>query len=142
MGSFPLLEFLFLRKELETVGTMPCMHSITCTDGKRSNCNQPDAGKVIYVCHPYRSDPKANQTQVAGICRHLVRSGHLPLAPHVYLPAFLDEATERSVAMELCLRLVGLAEEIRVYGKPSEGMRLEIAEAYRRGLRIIYECRP
>ena len=122
--------------------TIPCMGGITCTETGRSTCNEHDAGKVIYVCHPYRSDPKANQVQVARICRHLVRSGHLPLAPQVYLPAFLDEATERAQAIQLCLRLVGLVEEVRVYGKPSEGMRLEIAEAGRLGLPIVYEDRP
>ena len=99
-------------------------------------------GRVINVCHPYRSDPAANRKQVRQISWHLARAGHLPLAPQVYLPAFLDEATERSLAMKLCLRMVRLVEELRVYGEPSEGMRLEISEAYQLGLPIVYECRP
>ena len=99
-------------------------------------------GRFIYLCHPYRSDPTRNRSRVAWICRRLVRSGHLPLAPQVYLPAFLDEATERALAMRLCLRMVGLAEEVRVYGKPSEGMRVEIAEAQLLGTPIAYEDLP
>ncbi len=97
---------------------------------------------MIYVCHPYRSDPTGNRRRVARICRPLVRSGHLPLAPQVYLPAFLDEPTERALAMRLCLRLVSLAEEVRVYGEPSEGMRLEIAEAERLGIPVVYGDLP
>ena len=104
--------------------------------------NPSDPGRVIYVCHPYRSDPAANREQVRKISRQLARAGHLPLAPQVYLPAFLDEATERALAMKLCLRMVRLAEEIRVCGKPSEGMRQEIDEAYRLGIPIIYERQP
>ena len=104
--------------------------------------NPSDSGRVIYVCHPYRSDPAANREQVRKIGRQLARAGHLPLAPQVYLPAFLDEAIERALAMKLCLGMVRLVEEIHVYGKPSEGMRLEIDEAYRLGLPIIYEHQP
>ena len=98
---------------------------------------QHGSGRVIYVCHPYRSDPTGNRRRVARICRRLVRSGHLPLAPQVYLSAFLDEATERAVAMRLCLRLVALADQVWVYGTPSEGMQIEIAESERLGIPVV-----
>ena len=127
---------------IKTVETMPCIHCITCTDGRRNKRNERGARKVIYVCHPYRSDPTGNRVRVGRFCRRLVRSGNLPLAPQVCLPAFLDETTERDLAMKLCLRMVGLAEEIRVYGKPSEGMRLEIGEAQRLGIPITHEDLP
>jgi hypothetical protein len=54
------------------------------------------------------------------------------------VPTFLDESTERDVAMRLCLRLVSLSDEVRVYGPEiSEGMRLEIAEAERLGIPVL-----
>ena len=63
--------------------------------------------------------------------------GYLPIAPQIYLPEFIDEATERDLALKLCLALVTLSGEVRVYGKPTEGMRLEIAEAHRLGIPVV-----
>ena len=44
--------------------------------------------------------------------------------------------------MQLCLSLVALADEVRVYGEPSKGMRLEIAEAERLGIPVMREEVP
>jgi hypothetical protein len=54
------------------------------------------------------------------------------------LPSFIDDRTERELALKLCLRLVSLADEVRVYGTPSEGTRLETAEAKRLGIPVVY----
>jgi hypothetical protein len=67
----------------------------------------------------------------------LVVEGHLPIAPQLYLPAFLDETTERNLALQFCLRLVALADEVRVYGEPTAGMRLEIDEARRLEIPVL-----
>ena len=69
--------------------------------------------------------------------RRLALEGHLPLAPQVILPQFIDEREERDFALRLCLRLIALAEEVRVYGEVSEGMRLEMAEAERLGIPVV-----
>jgi hypothetical protein len=61
----------------------------------------------------------------------------VPLAPQLLLPQFIDELTERDVAIRACLRLVGLCDEVRVYGGLSQGMRAEIAEAGRLGLPVV-----
>ena len=63
--------------------------------------------------------------------------GHCPLAPQIYLPQFVDESTERALALKLCLELLALSEEVRVYGEPSAGMHLEIAEAHRLGIPVV-----
>lgn len=84
----------------------------------------------IYVCHPFRDDPKNNAHKVSAICRAIVEEGHLPIAPHIYLPAFVDEETERDLAMALCLELVSLCDKLRVYGGViTEGMWDEIDHA-------------
>jgi len=75
---------------------------------------------------------------VLRICRRLISEGRVPIAPQVYIPAFVDEATERDLALRLCLRLVALSDEVYAYGEPTEGMRLEIAEAERLGIPVVY----
>lgn len=93
--------------------------------------------KRIFISHAYSGDPAGNRTRVRGIARRLALEGHLPLAPHLYLPQFLNGATERDIALGICLRLVRLSDEVRVYGEPTDGMRVEIAEAGRRGIPIV-----
>ena len=84
----------------------------------------------IYVCHPFAGDVEVNTGRVKAICLALVENGLLPVAPQLYLPQFLDEATDRDRALELCLELLEVCDEVRVYGgRISPGMRLEIKHA-------------
>ena len=93
--------------------------------------------RLTYVCHRYRDDPAANAARVRDICAELKREC-VPLAPHLLLPWYLDESTERDLALQHCLRLVAAADELRVFGSVSEGMALEIAEARRLGIPIVF----
>lgn len=93
--------------------------------------------RVVFVSHPFALDPDGNRRRVAAIARRLVLEKQLPLAPQIYLPVFLDEATERELALRLCLRCVALSDEVRSYGEPTAGMRLEIAEARRLGIPVV-----
>src|SRR6266571_3927120 len=101
-----------------------------CSEG-RTNTPSSSPAKVFYICHPFGSDPTGNAERVRRICRWFAQQGYLPLAPHIYLPQFLDEVTEREMAMELCRRLIGLADELLVFGEPTSGMKMEIEEAER-----------
>ncbi len=92
---------------------------------------------VVYICHPYQADPDVNAQRVRGLCGRLVHEGYLPLASQLFLPQFLDEPTERDLALRCCLRMVALADELYVYGEPTEGMKLEIAEANPLGIPVI-----
>ena len=87
--------------------------------------------KKVFVCHPFAGDPEGNVRKVREICSQLAVEDFLPLAPQIYLLQFLDEATQRDLALRLCLELVRISDQVRVYGEPTEGMRLEIAEAKR-----------
>ena len=78
-----------------------------------------------------------NKSRALAISRELILEGHLPLAPQIYLPQIVDESTERGIALKLCLALVALSDEVRIYGEPTEGMRLEIAEARRLGIPVV-----
>ena len=93
----------------------------------------------VYVCHPYRDAPEANVARVTALCRTLTEDGFAPIAPQLYLPAFLDEATQRDEALALCLELLDACDELRVYGdRISEGMRLEIEHAEARGIPVRF----
>ena len=97
---------------------------------------------MVYICHPYRSDPAGHRMAIRAICRHLTNVNQLPIAPQLYLPQFLDESTERDIAIRFCLLLLAFCDEVRVYGTPSEGMKLEIAEAERLGIPVHREESP
>lgn len=94
--------------------------------------------KVFYICHPLGSDPSGNAERVRRICRWFALQGYLPLAPHIYVPQFLAEPAERELAMDLCRRLIGLADELLVFGEPTTGMRSEIEEAHRIGVPVVH----
>jgi hypothetical protein len=96
----------------------------------------------VYVCHAYADDPPRNVERVRGICRRLVAKDLLPIAPHLYLPAFVDEATERETALALCIELLDACDELRVFGATlTTGMGREIDHAKQRRIPIHFEPR-
>lgn len=93
--------------------------------------------RIVYVCHPYAGDPARNIEAVRQLCRELVQEGLLPIGPHIYLPQFVDENTEREEALSMCTQLVELCHEIRVYGEHvTAGMFREIDHAARVGVPV------
>jgi hypothetical protein len=93
----------------------------------------------VYVCHPFGGDPEGNARKVTAICRSLVEGGHLPIAPHLYLPVFVDEKSERGLALALCLELVAVCDELRAYGGTvTGGMRREIDRAEALGIPVRF----
>jgi len=92
---------------------------------------------IAYVAHRFGGAPELNAQRVRMLARTLAFSGTLPIAPQIYLPQFIEEATERDLALRMCLALVALSDEVRVYGEVSPGMRLEIAEARRLGIPVV-----
>ena len=98
--------------------------------------------KAVFVSHAFSADPEGNVARVRLIARDIALQGDIPLAPHLFLPAIVDEPTERRLAIALCRELVSLADEVRIFGEPSAGMLVEIAEAERLGIPIIREELP
>src|SRR5262245_31412196 len=83
------------------------------------NSHRPNEKQLrprVYVCHPFANDPERNIDSVRGICGRLAAEGVMPIGVHFYLPQFIDEATDRELALELCLELLATCDEVRVYG--------------------------
>jgi len=50
----------------------------------------------VYICSPYRGDTENNTQNALRYCRFAVERGYFPLAPHCYLPLFMDDNTRSS----------------------------------------------
>src|SRR5688572_6768681 len=68
----------------------------------------------VYVCHPFSDAPVANVALVRQIARGLFDEGIVAIAPHLYLPHLFDEGTQRHRALDACLQLVELCDQVRV----------------------------
>jgi len=91
--------------------------------------------KKIFICSPYRGDVGENIANAIRYCKDVIKQGHLPIAPHLYFPSFLDDDNpdEREQGIRLGLELLKLVDEMWVYGKPSElseGMKREVVTAF------------
>jgi dienelactone hydrolase len=94
---------------------------------------------TVYICHPYSGDPKGNTEKVRRICELAAREGVLPIAPHLFLPQFVSEETDRNLAMRMCIQLVAKCDEVWVFGDVmTEGMKAEI-EAASESVAIVFK---
>ena len=97
--------------------------------------------RKIYVCSPLRAATipgmEKNRLQAIGYCKMVEAIFGTPdvkaVAPHAYLPLFLDdnEPQERELALNFGKELLNLCDAVFVCGKVlSEGMKGEIASVY------------
>ena len=94
---------------------------------------------VVYICSPYAGDTAANVQKAREYCRYAKDQGRIPLAPHLFLPQFMDERTERELALFMDIALLSKCAELWVFGAViSDGMQKEISYAKRKGKRIRY----
>jgi hypothetical protein len=84
--------------------------------------------KFVYVCHPFSGNIVKNQQIITEICENIASKGMIPLAPQLFLPLFVSEATQRKEAMDMCIEIGKKCDEIWVVGMYlSEGTAQEIA---------------
>ena len=93
---------------------------------------------LVGIAHPYAADPEGNTERLKVICRDVTNAGDIPIAAALYLPQWMDEATERERALAIACHLVSLCRELRVYGLPTEGMQREINAAEAFGIPVVY----
>lgn len=94
--------------------------------------------RLVYVAHRYADDPAGNVAKMRAICRAIVDAGDIPICAPLYLPAFLDESTERALALEIGLRLIDLCREVRVFGSISAGVQAEIDHAIAARIPVVF----
>ena len=93
---------------------------------------------LIFVCSPYRGDKETNTQNARRYCRLVLKQGGIPFAPHLLFTQFLDEgkAEERRLGLHLGAEMLRLCDELWAFGKPTEGMRMEIEQAERLGIPV------
>ena len=94
---------------------------------------------LVYICSKYSGDTANNTEAAKRYSRFAVDSGAIPLAPHLLLPLYMKEDTERDLAMFMDKVFLGKCDELWVFGEEaSAGMKAEIAKAKRHGKKIRY----
>jgi len=94
---------------------------------------------VVYICSPYRGDIEGNTKKAQRYSRYAVEQGYIPIAPHLLLPQFVSEETERDLALFMGMVLLSKCKELWVCGNTiSEGMAAEIEKAEKRSMKIRY----
>lgn len=94
---------------------------------------------LVYICSPYAGDISGNTLRASRFSRFAVDSGAIPLAPHLLLPQYISETSERELAMHMNMVLLGKCEELWVFGGDiTEGMEMEISKAKKRRMKIRY----
>ncbi|WMJ87766.1 DUF7768 domain-containing protein [Anaerocolumna sp. MB42-C2] len=94
---------------------------------------------LVYICSPYAGEVERNTMKAKEYCRFAVDNGVIPIAPHLLFPQFMEEATERELAMLMNMVLLGRCRELWVFGSHiSEGMAAEIRRAKQKHMSIRY----
>lgn len=95
----------------------------------------PQRSRCVYICSPYRDNPRVNIMRARRYCRFAVSKGAIPFAPHLYFPQFLYEENERDTAMRMNRVLMGFCDEVWVFGDfVTNGMAEELKWA--KGMKI------
>jgi hypothetical protein len=99
--------------------------------------------KRVFVCSPFRGNVAKNIALARAACRRIALAGDSPLAPHLLMPTYLHDGDpdERELGLLCGLAWLGAAHEVRVFGKPSEGMAREIETARRLGIAVTRTLR-
>ena len=103
----------------------------------RKKSKRPDR-PLIFVCSPYRGETEANIQNARRYCRLVMKQGGIPFAPHLLFTQFLDEdkAAERRQGLRMGMEMLKLCDELWAFGEPTEGMRMEIAQAEYLGIPV------
>ena len=93
---------------------------------------------IVYICSAFSGDVEGNTKKARAYSRFAVDQGAIPIAPHLLLPQFMKEETERELAMFMDIAILSKCKELWVFGNPTAGMQSEIAYAERKEMTIKY----
>ena len=97
--------------------------------------------RKVYICSPYRDDPKKNIENAIRYCRMAEIYGKLPIAPHVYFTRVFPDETPRArqIGTLWGRDLMQYCREIWIFcNELTEGMIEEIAYAKKLKLRMKF----
>ena len=92
---------------------------------------------LVYICSPFSGDTEKNLERARAYSRFAVDEGYIPLTPHLMYPQFMNERTERELAMHMDLVILKHCKELWVFGENiTSGMQEEIDLARKRNLTV------
>ena len=93
---------------------------------------------IVYICSAFSGDVEGNTKKARAYSRFAVDQGAIPIAPHLLFPQFMEEESERDLAMFMDIAVLSKCKELWVFGEPTAGMQSEIAYAERKQMTIKY----
>jgi len=96
---------------------------------------------LVFICSPFAGDMEQNTENARQYSRFAVERGAIPFAPHLLYPQFMDERDKEQRALGLFFGKVWLCkcDELWVFGGyTSPGMKMELAKARQKGLRVRF----
>lgn len=66
---------------------------------------------LVYICSKYSGDVSGNTEAAKRYSRFAVDQGTIPLAPHLLLPLYMNEETERELALFMDMVFPGKVEK-------------------------------
>lgn len=109
--------------------------------GCRVSANgEVDMNKAIYISSPFRRGDREQNFERAGwLARKYLAEGDIPISPH-YSCGFMDPEIEHELAMDWCLGVIPLCDELHAWYEkdlgPSEGIKEEIDWARWEGIPV------
>lgn len=88
--------------------------------------------KKVFICSPYRGNIEENTKKAKYYAEVAAHCDAVPIAPHLYFPAFLDEnvPSERMLGICLGIELMSDCNEVWLFGfHITEGMKFELDRA-------------
>lgn len=86
----------------------------------------------IFVCSPLRGNIEHNLEKARQYCKAVINEGHIPFAPHLIYPQFLDDSieSEREAGINCGLEFLKTCDALWFFGeKITEGMKMECETA-------------
>lgn len=94
---------------------------------------------LVYICSPYAGDVEINAENVRKYSRFAVENMAIPFAPHLLMPQYMDEATERELVLRMGIIFLSKCEQVWVFGERiTDGMAYEIKKAINMGKKVRY----
>ena len=92
---------------------------------------------LVYVASAFAGDVERNLMNARQYCRFAAERGAVPLAPHLLLPQFMSEETERNAAMAMNRVILERCDELWLFGETiTDGMALEFVWARQTGIPV------